>query len=100
MKPVPLYGRCSQTGIGPGNEIGGTKRGRAALAKASEKTRLKSSVHGAGGGPRQAQVYGVLRCMISSLDLIDGRGPGFPRPAKNFGPFFPPQNMLPGGMFR
>ena len=29
--------------------------------------------------------------MISSLDLIDGRGPGFPRPrgAKIFGPFFP-----------
>ena len=34
--------------------------------------------------------------MISSLDLIDGRGPGFPRPreAKIFGPFFPPQNIL------
>jgi len=45
-------------------------------------------VHGAGGAPRQAQVYGVFRCMISSLDLIDGRGPGFPRP-KNLGLFFP-----------
>jgi len=34
--------------------------------------------------------------MISSLDLIDGRGPGFPRPraAKIFGPFFSPQNIL------
>ena len=27
---------------------------------------------------------------------MDGRGPGFPRPAeaKNFGPFFSPQNIL------
>ena len=34
--------------------------------------------------------------MISSLDLIDGRGAGFPRPpgAEIFGPFFPPQNIL------
>ena len=33
--------------------------------------------------------------MISSLDLIDGRGPGFPRPraAKFFGPFFPPKTV-------
>jgi hypothetical protein len=48
-------------------------------------------VHGAGGSPRQAQVYGVFRCMISSLDLIDGRGPGFSRPraAKFLGLFFP-----------
>ena len=46
----------------------------------------RKHVHGAGGGPREAQVYGVFRCMISSLDLIDGRGPGFPRP-KNLGLF-------------
>ena len=40
--------------------------------------------------------HGKRRCWISSLDLIDGRGPGFPRPAeaKKFGPFFPPQNIL------
>ena len=33
--------------------------------------------------------------MISSLDLIDGRGAGFPRPRRPdfFGPFFPPQNI-------
>ena len=37
------------------------------------------------------KVYGVLRCMISSLDLIDGRGPGFPGRGrrKNLGLFFP-----------
>ena len=46
----------------------------------------RQGVHGAGGAPRQAQVLGVFRCMvcegemISSLDLIDGRGPGCPRP--------------------
>ena len=36
------------------------------------------------------KVLSVRRCLISSLDLIDGRGPGFPRPreAKNFEPFF------------
>jgi len=43
-----------------------------------------------------AAPHGKPRCMISSLDLIDGRGPGFPRPraAKIFGPFFFPQNIL------
>ena len=43
-----------------------------------------------------AAPHGKPRCMISSLDLIDGRGPGFPRPreAKKIGPCFPPQNIV------
>jgi hypothetical protein len=34
-------------------------------------------------------------CIHAHLDLIDGRGPGFPRrpAAKKIGPFFPPQNI-------
>ena len=42
-------------------------------------------VHGAGGAPRQAQVYGVWRCMVSEGVWYD---------IKKFGPFFPPQNIL------
>ena len=52
-------------------------KGKAAVQiKAVDTNAEIARVHGAGGALRQAQVYGVLRCMISSLDLIDGRGLG------------------------